>query len=356
MGHFFTSCSVFLFVLTSAVCMMAQDSQFSQFLANPIHLNPALTGSHSGSYRVIANYRDQWNGPLERPFSTISFSGDVKYNLSNAGSYSAGNDIVAVGMQFYSDRVALLDYNTTQLSIFGAYHKMLAKETNQYLSVGVQLGLAQRGINYQNLTFQDQFNGVDQYNQPTGEILPSNSVVAPDISLGLHYSITPTKNNGYYLGVAYHHWNQPNISFFDLDNVTTDEYEPYTLDAKLTAHLSTSFALNDYTAVEPRVVYLSQGIAKSLIIGSNIKYELSETDGIDTHLGLWLRSSKGLQTWEQTDVILSAGFGKGGLLIGVSYDANLRKYTSTTFGTSTFELSVSYTGNHDNDNRICPSF
>jgi type IX secretion system PorP/SprF family membrane protein len=354
--------SLHLFLLAIAILTLAtadlfsQDSQFSQFIANPHYLNPALTGSHSGSYRLIANYRNQWSGPLERPFTTFSAGGDVKYNLKNAGSYSAGNDIVAVGIQLYSDRVALLDYNTTQLSLLGAFHKMLSKSNNQYLSVGVQLGLAQRGINYQNLTFQDQFNGVDLYNQPTREILPANSVVSPDMSLGLHYSITPNKNNGYYIGIAYHHWNQPNISFFDLDNVTTDEYLPFALPAKLTAHISTSFAMSSFSAVEPRAVFISQGPAKSVVLGSNLRYELSETDGIDTHFGLWVRTSKALTIWEPTDVILSAGFGKGGLLIGISYDLSLAKYSANSFGTNTVEFSISYTGEHDNDSRICPSF
>lgn len=334
----------------------AQDSQFSQFLANPLYLNPALTGSHSGSYRLIANYRNQWSGPLDKPFTTTSAGGDVKYDIKNSGSYASGNDILAVGMQFYSDRVALLDYNTTQLSLFTAFHKLLSKSTNQYLSLGVQLGLAQRGINYENLSFQDQFNGVDQYDQATRETLPANSIVSPDLSLGLHYSITPEKNRSYYLGAAYHHMNAPNISFFNKDQQTTEEYERYNLNPRFTAHVGASYPYGDFTAIEPRAVFISQGIAQSLVIGSNIRYELSETDGIDTHFGLWMRSSKGLNTWHPTDVILSAGFGKGGLLIGLSYDANILGLSSNSFGANTIEISISYTGNHDNETQFCPAF
>lgn len=338
------------------MALQSQDSQFSQFYANPLYLNPALTGSHSGTYRIMANYRDQWSGPLERPFSTISIGGDLKYNLKNAGSYNAGNDIVAVGIQFLSDRVALLDYNTTQLALYGAFHKMLEKQTNQYLSLGFQFGIVQRGINYNNLDFQDEFNGVDQFNLSTQEILPGNSQVAPDVSIGLHYSITPAKNNAYYIGIAYQHWNRPNVSFFDRDIRLTDEYEPFQIDAKLTAHIGTSFPFGDFAAIEPRAIYLSQGISQSAILGTNLSYELSETDGISTHLGVWLRSSRSLSTWQPTDVIVSVGFGKNGLLVGLSYDANLRNLSGQALGTSTFELSVSYVGNHDNDNKFCPVF
>ncbi len=336
--------------------MSAQDSQFSQFYANPMYLNPALTGSHSGTYRVMANYRDQWAGPLDKPYSTISAGGDLKFDLRTKGSYSAGNDKVAIGLQFYSDRIGLINYNTTQLSTYAAYHKVLDKATNQYLSVGLQLGIAQRGITYNNLTFEDQFDGVNQYNRPTNEILPGNSQVAGDIGIGLHYSITPAKNNAYYLGIAYQHLNSPNVSFFDRDPITTEEYEAYTLSSKLTLHLGSSFPMGDFAAIEPRAIYWSQGTSQSVVLGTNLRYEIEDSDEISTHFGAWIRSSKGLSIWSPTDFILSAGFGKGGLLIGISYDANLLGLTSDPFRTNTLELSISFIGNHDNDNRFCPVF
>lgn len=356
MTHKLRSLFYLLVLLLCCISLQGQESQFSQFLANPLYLNPALTGSHSGSFRIMSNYRNQWSGPLDKPFTTSSFGGDVKYDLKNSGSYASGNDIVAVGMQFFSDRVALLDYNTTQLSLTAAFHKILSKPSNQYLSLGLQLGLAQRGISYENLSFQDQFNGVDQYNQATRENLPANSVVTPDLSLGLHYSITPQKNNSYYLGIAYHHLNSPNISFFDRDQQTTEEYEAFNLKPRFTAHVGASYPYGDFTSIEPRAVFISQGIAQSFVLGSNLRYELNKTDGIDVHIGAWMRTNRGLTTWQPSDVILSAGFGKGGLLIGLSYDANILGLSANTFGANTIEISISYTGNHDNESRICPAF
>ena len=335
---------------------ISQDSQFSQFYANPQYLNPALTGSHSGTYRVNVNYRDQWDGALNTPFSTTSVGGDVKYDIRSPGSFRTGNDLVALGIQFFSDRVGLLNYNTTQLSLFGAYHKLLDKETIQYLSVGLQLGIAQRGISITNLTFQDEFNGVDQFNFPTQEILPANSQVAPDVSVGLHYSITPKKNNSYYFGVAYQHLNQPNISFFDRDLITTQDFEAFNLDARFTAHASASFPIGPGTSIEPRTIFLSQGQSQSAVFGANLRYELVDSEEFSTHLGFWMRSSRSLSTWQPTDFIVSAGIGKNGLLVGLSYDANVRNLTGTTLGTNTIELSVTYIGNHENGNKFCPEF
>ena len=335
---------------------ISQDSQFSQFYANPQYLNPALTGSHSGTYRVNVNYRDQWDGALNTPFSTTSVGGDVKYDIRSPGSFRTGNDLVAIGIQFFTDRVGLLNFNTTQLSLFGAYHKLLDKETVQYLSVGLQLGIAQRGISITNLNFQDEFNGVDQFSFPTQEILPANSQVAPDVSVGLHYSITPKKNNSYYVGVAYQHLNQPNISFFDRDLITTQDFEAFNLDARFTAHASASFPIGPATAIEPRTIFLSQGQSQSAVFGANLRYEIVDSEGFSTHLGFWMRSSRSLSTWQPTDFIVSAGIGKNGLLVGLSYDANVRNLTGTTLGTNTIELSVTYIGNHENGNKFCPEF
>ena len=352
----FTGWLILILGIVLSTSALSQDSQFSQFYANPLYLNPALTGSHSGTYRVSSNYRSQWNGALNTPFSTVAIGGDLKYDLKSPGSFSSGNDLVAIGIQFFSDRVGILNYNTTQLSLFGAYHKLLDKATNQYLSAGVQLGLAQRGISITNLDFQDEFNGFDQFSFPTQEILPANSQVAPDVSIGLHYSITPKKNNSYYVGVAYQHWNQPNISFFDRDMRTTQDFESFQLDARFTAHASASFPLSAAVSIEPRTIYLSQGQSQSAVVGVNLRYKLLDSDEFSTHLGVWMRTSRSISTWQPADAIVSLGIGKQGLLVGLSYDANLRNLTGVALGTNTIELSVSYSGNHENGNKFCPEF
>jgi len=153
---------VWLILMALGNQLSAQDVQFSQFYANPVYLNPALTGSHSGTYRVMANYRDQWRGTIEQPFTTISASGDLKFELPNGGSYQKGTDRVAVGVQFYSDRVGVVEYNTNHLSLTGAYHKKVGDA--QYLSGGLQFGIGQRGINYANLNLGDEFDGATGYN------------------------------------------------------------------------------------------------------------------------------------------------------------------------------------------------
>ena len=346
-----------LFALGVLAQTTAQDAQFSQFYANPIYLNPALTGSHSGTYRVMMSYRSQWAGALENPFVTYSAGGDVKFRLRNSsGSYTTGNDIVAVGVQFFSDRVNQFDYDINHLAFTGAYHKMLNPKVNQYLSAGIQFAIGQRGINYEDLTFQDQFNGVDQFNFPTQEGLPANSIAYSDMAIGLHYSVQPKPDQGFYLGLSYFHWNKPNISLFSRDTRIIDEYQPYQLDPKLTVHGGFSFNRSDLLAIQPRVIYVQQGQASTIIAGSNLKYRMVDSDGVAFHLGGWMRASDNLTTFQPTDIIISGAYEKNGLLIGISYDYNLRTFTNNRLGNGTFELSISYIGEHESENNICPDF
>ncbi|MEL6123549.1 MAG: PorP/SprF family type IX secretion system membrane protein, partial [Bacteroidota bacterium] len=334
--------------------IIGQDVQFSQFYSNPLYLNPALTGSHSGTYRVVANYRDQWRSTLEQPFSTFSVTGDLKFNLpSKGGSYKQGNDKAAAGVQFFSDRVGLVEFNTNQLNFFGAYHKKVGRE-NQYLSAGVQFGIAQRGILYENLDFGDEFDGATEFRLPSGETLPSNSLAYNDMALGLHYSASPDVDRSFYLGVSMHHWNQPSIGLYATDMRLTEFYDQEVLATKWSLHGGASFLLNNVTVLQPRGVFISQGTNSTFVLGSNLKYRFIDSNGVALHLGAWLRATDNLTTFQPTDVILSAAYELNGLLVGLSYDATLRTFTGSTLGQGIIEFSVAYVGEHDNEYEICP--
>lgn len=336
--------------------MQSQDAQFSQFYANPSYLNPALTGSHSGTFRLTAAYRDQWSRSLDQGFKTMTAGGDVRFPIRNSGSYAEGQDVFAAGMVFFSDRISQYDYNTNALSLQAAYHKLLSARNNQYLSLGFQMGLGQRSVNYEDLNFPDEFNGVNRYDQPSSEALPSNGLAYPDFALGLHYSVNPVRTNSIYIGVSYHHWNKPNISFFNRDQRIGKDYESFILQPKFSIHGGASLELSSIFDFQPRAIFISQGNQSTTSIGSNFRYEFIDTDGIFIHFGAWLRSTRSLTVYQPSDIILSTAYERGGLLLGLSYDVLLRKLSAGRFGTGSIEISIIYTGEHENVNQICPSF
>ena len=188
----------------------AQDGHFTQYYQIPGNTNPALTGTFNGLYRVGMNYRDQWRPSVGRPFVSFAAGGDVKFSRSGR----AASDVAALGINFYSDRTKQYDFNVSQIAISGAYHKLLDKATNQYLGIALQASVSQRTLNYEYLTFQDQFNAIDGYTFESSEILPVNNFGFYDLGLGLNYSFSPKDKNSLNLGVALFHLTRPNISFY----------------------------------------------------------------------------------------------------------------------------------------------
>ena len=69
-------------------------------------------------------------------------------------------------------------------------------------------------VNYEQLTFGDQFNGLNGYTFATDEDLPANNFSFGDLSLGINYSFTPKARTSIYAGFALHHFVTPQISFY----------------------------------------------------------------------------------------------------------------------------------------------
>ncbi|RYE11728.1 MAG: type IX secretion system membrane protein PorP/SprF, partial [Sphingobacteriales bacterium] len=47
-------------LLCTAKSFAQTDPHFSQYYANPLYLNPALTGVIDGDYRATVNFKQQW--------------------------------------------------------------------------------------------------------------------------------------------------------------------------------------------------------------------------------------------------------------------------------------------------------
>lgn len=344
--------AVLAFILFASIKVFTQDAQYSQFYAYPVFMNPAFAGSHSGTYRVGAAYRSQWAQTLERPFTSFSIEGDFKIDIAPRKNNS---DYVGAGIIFATDRVGISNFDLFQLAFVGAYHKLLSPKNNTYLSAGVIAGLHQRSVNYNGVTFQDQFNGGDAFNLPTNEILPSNSFAHSDFGIGLNFSTTPDQNLGFYLGGSYVHLTEPTISFFGLDQNVDVPIESGVLRRRISLHTAVSIPLTQLVTLLPRAIYNQQGQHASITFGTNFKVQIYEADASFFHLGVWGRSTKSLTTYQPTDATLMVGFETKGLMVGFSYDIYLRE-VSSNLGTGTFELTVSYVGSHDNSASICPTF
>ena len=117
---------VFIFFMQLGV-LQAQDVQYSQFYANPLYLNPALTGS-TGFTRLGINFRNQWPA-LDQSFIAYSAYADhfvEKYNsgigliISGAKESFTQSQVHEIGL-LYSYRLRLGERNFINAGFQGSF-------------------------------------------------------------------------------------------------------------------------------------------------------------------------------------------------------------------------------------------
>lgn len=346
--------SVFLWILLSSSMVNAQDTQYSQFYVAPLKLNPALTALFDGNFRLSGINRDQWRPSLEKPINSFTFNGDMRFKLKAPTNFNP--DFWGAGISFTTDRAGDFGLNTTNLSLSGAFHKALDKTMHQYISLGVQVGVFQRNLSYGNVFFQDQFDGVNGYNQPTDEFLPANNFGYSDFSAGLHYTISPYSNFKVALGGAIHHLFEPNVSFYKNDQSSSISIDDVPLTRKYQAHIALTNIISETFSYTPRAMFVSQGQHQQMLLGLNLRYELIESNGRAFQVGAWLRAVNEFDQYNLAAAVLMFGLEIDRLNIGLSYDAGVTDFSNQYSRLSSFEISLRYIGEYQNDSFFCPEF
>jgi len=326
-----------------AAASNAQDHHLSQFYAAPLTLNPALTGSMPGKYRATAQYRNQWQTVMDNSFKTIQASFDIRTKIGNSFT-----DNLGFGMYFFADKAGATSVSTNKLAVSAAYHKGLGLRKKRFLSAGFNLGVAQKNINYNNLTFDDEFDGIEGYTLQTADInLPTNNRTYADISAGINYTYLPRDNYSFNWGVSIFHANAPNVAH--------GEELTNRLPSRFTVYASGELPLNDRVNLLPRALVYMQGNQLEANIGTNLKFKL----GYDTafHLGGWLRPVTDVGSTVALDAfVLLVGFETETFIVGLSSDANLSTLIPSSSAFGGFELSLTYIGRDENDGAMCPTF
>ena len=351
--------------LGSAVAT-AQDVHFTQFYASPLLLNPALTGGFPGQLRASAQYRDQWRGVVENPFTTTSASLDFRFPLAYAGRSSG--DAAAAGISFLNDRVRAFDYSFNKIAASGAYHKLLDRQTNQILSAGLQIAVGQRNVGYANLSFQDELEiepatattpGRIGYTGTTREELPQNNIAYADVSLGANYSYAPENRPAIYLGAAIHHVNAPDISFFSREerlDVPDSLDTRARLAPRYTAHVAGVVPLQTGLSLQPRALVQAQGESLETVLGTNLRFQFDAFSSTALHVGVWGRGVRHVDGFGADAIVGLLGLEVYNVLIGTSYDVGVSDFSAGARGRGALEISLAYLGNYNNDTVLCPSF
>ncbi len=351
----------FLFVCTVA-SVQAQDIHFSQFYMSPLNLNPAMTGLMNCNQRISVNYRNQWASVLrDKAFQTFSASYDQR---ATVGRY----DYMGFGGTLWGDKAGSLGFGTTQVHGAFSYSKRMSGYRRQasYLSVGANVGLSQRSIDFQNARWGTQSDGAGNYNPglPSQETqFTRPNFLSLDVTAGLLWFSTFDEKNNFYIGAAYNHINQANQSF--TNNVFVPMY------SKFTIHAGGEVAMNDRVGLVPGAVLLLQGPSTEVNLGSSIKVIMGNSRRSNEALqfGLWTRLGNkvaldSVGTNKSTGksvlmdaIIASARFDYNEFTIGFSYDINVSPLSAASNGNGGFEFAFQYRiCGRESRNVFCPNF
>ncbi len=335
----------YLYLVVLCLCsftfLHSQDIHFTNYNAQPLILNPALTGLNGCDWRVGANFKAQWLGVSQgNTYRTSSVYSDFALGKPTKFSNFGG-----VGISLFSDQAGDLNYNTNKVDISFAYHIMLNKRATSSLSVGLQGGFAHRGF--------DQSRALFAFDPITGEPILSSVETFDaqtrfygDAGAGFLYSTSPKKNSNYFVGLALHHVNQANISSF---NINRDQSERMYM--KFTLHGGALVPLSDQLGFMPGFMFLKQGPTYEANLTALIKYKFSKIPSVKTamYFGLAYRVEDAIALIARTDL--------KGFQIHFSYDLNLSKLTSASKANGGPEVALIYTGcfNRKNNDRYCPA-
>lgn len=315
--------TIFLLVILM-VPAFAQDPQYSQFFAAPLHISPAFAGSALAP-RVIANYRNQWPN---QEANYVTYSVSVDHFISK---YKSG-----VGLVITNDIQRYGNLNSTDVGLQYAYQLDLT--SNLAFRGGLQASYVMRNIGYYNLRFTDQYDNTGFLGGTNGEG-GQESIGYADLSAG-GLLFSPL----YYIGYSAHHMNRPNQSFLqsDHDNARLAIKHSLTAGVKIPLNDKTKRGLqrgfyDREASFSPVLLYKKQGPFDQLDGGVYLTYE-------PIVVGAWYRGlpiKKFSPQYPNNDaLIFLLGWHMGHFSAGYSYDVTISRLSAGSGGAH--EISLTY--------------
>lgn len=293
-----------------------QDPIFSQYIASPVQMNPAFTGT-SYAPRVSLNYRNQW--PSLNAFVTYSASYEQFLPGLNSG----------FGAFLLADDQGEGLIKTTVFK--GLYSYRVRVRDEFFLKFGVEAGLQQASYDWNRFVFLDQLDPltgpVDPSGNlnPTGEVRPEQTNIAFfDMGAGL-LAYSPK----FYAGFSMRHLTRPEDGLLRInDNIIDGLPILYSLHAGTEIILREGNKRRQGSFISPNLLVIRQASFGQVNAGFY--------GGLGpVFLGAWYRHA-----WTNPDaVILLAGVRYGILKLGYSYDITVSELSGAPSGGS-HEISL----------------
>jgi type IX secretion system PorP/SprF family membrane protein len=245
----------------------------------------------------------------------------------------------ALGLQVYNDQTGDLSIRTSQVSLSGAYHLSLGR--NSTIGLGIYAGLGQRSIDGNNGRWGNQYNGL-AYDPSilNGEPQPTAQFSFKDAGAGTLYRYR--KNNAgsqswvvhsATAGLGFFHVNRPFYSY--LANENERLWMRYTIFGS--AEISMK---NTKTALVPLFFYQQQKSAHECVYGASYRYYLKGSLSGKSASNNFL--SFGLYNRFKDAMIGKVGFQMNQYQLNISYDFTISSLSDLAKTQGAFELSFCY--------------
>jgi type IX secretion system PorP/SprF family membrane protein len=303
-----------LFIGWLPVVCYSQDARFSQFDANPLCLNPALTGmgiEQAHLLRVVLNYHQQ-----KTYAANNLYAASVDFSLNNK---------FALG-QLITNHQIENTYNSTHFLFSGSYN--ITGNKNNALLVGLQAGFMQRIFNLNNYTFDSQYSSLNEngfdLNLVTGESFKASNSIQLDVNAGLMYKNDDSnKKLNPFAGAAIFHITQTNQS-------VTDIFSPTPM--RFNLHGGVDYAVSKKITITPQLFFRNQAKINELNAGIYFYDKLNDSTNCEPMIGIM---------WRLNNTITAhLGLRYKSLTFRISYDISttaLKQYESNNL-----EISLVY--------------
>ncbi len=303
--------------------LLAQEPNFSQFIASPLSINPALAGSSDADWRAVSNIRRQWIGNIS-PYSTQTISIDGKLRTLEDQSY------FGLGGMLLSEKAMDGLYKSNFINLNASYHQALDDNGN---GISVALGVINNStrVDLGGLTFDQQLSSTG-FNQalPITEMNLGNSTSFTSATAGLLYTYD-AEFSFLNLGISGYRFVKTKRS---LMNDPTKKISP-----RYSAHADFGTAINDVISANFSALHLIQDGMSVTSLGAimGIQHGASgfeENKVRMINLGLYYRVNDAITPY--------VGYVFNGFQFGLSYDVSATTSKTGSVNYRSVELSFMY--------------
>lgn len=304
------------------------DPHFSQYYANPLWLNPGLTGVTDGAYRANINAKQQWSN-LNDGYLTVGASFDA-----------APTKNLAFGGMVINQRAGSVNYNQLNALASASYRIRFGQAGDKIVNFGLQAGIINKSIDISRITLGSQYNPTVGYDGGMGfnENFEAQNFTAPDINAGvMFFDAADYKKINVFAGLSVSHLNRPKDKFIGGGAKIPMRY---------TAHGGARLKINQMFDITPNALFLRQGNAQQVALGAYAQMMLNtETDLLF-----------GSNYRVDDAAIAFLGFHIKSMVFGVSYDFNTSALNRATGSKGGLELSISFSSRKGivGPNFFCP--